>query len=127
MIDYQLIFSDKQTLAAGDSTNTLDQKYKWNQACGFLQVIGHGVTGATSVTVTLKESDDNSTWESRETQTFSDIAALNKGLTAMALLRPLKRYVKLTYAIGGTVSAGTITAYLTNKVTSPSVYPTNRV
>lgn len=127
MIDAQLIFSDKQTLAAGDSTNTLDQKYKWNQACGFLQVIGHGVTGATSVTVTLKESDDNSTWESRETQTFGDIAALNKGLTAMALLRPLKRYVKLTYAIGGTVSAGTITAYLTNKVESPSVYPTNRV
>lgn len=125
-LDAQLLFSDKQTFAAADSTNTLDQKYKFNSAAGFVQIIGHGITGATSVTVTVKESDDGTTWVNRETQTFSDMAAVNSGQCAIALNKPIKRFVKLTYANGGTVTAGTITAFLTNRIVSPSVYPVNR-
>lgn len=126
MIDYQLLFSDKQTFAAADSTNTLDQKYKFNNAGGFIQIIGHAITGATAITVTVKESDDGTTWINRETQTFSDMAAVNSGQCAIAMGKPLKRFCKLTYAATGTVSGGTITAFLTNRITSPSVYPTNR-
>lgn len=126
MIDFQLLFSDKQTLAAGDSTNTLDQKYEFNNAGGFIQIIGHNITGATGITVTVKESANGTTWVDRETQTFSDIAAVNAGQCAIAMGKPLKRFCKLTYAVAGTVSGGTVTAFLTNKITSPSVYPTKR-
>lgn len=126
MIDAQLLFSDKQTFAAADSTNTLDQKYKFNGTGGFLQIIGHGITGATAVTVTVKESDDGTNWISREVQTFSDIPAVNSGQCAIAIGKPLRRFVKLTYAATGTVTAGTITAFLTNNVENRSVYPTNR-
>lgn len=124
-MDKQLVFSDKQTLAAGDSTNTLDFKYKFNNTGGFLQLHGHGVTGSTAVTVTVKESDDGSTWADRETMTFAT-ADFNKGTCAIALAKPLKRYAKLTYALTGAITAGTVTAFLTNVIESPNIYPTNR-
>jgi len=126
MIDSQLIYSDKQTLAAGDSTNTIDFKYKYNGTGGFIQLIGHQVAGATGITVTVKDSDDGSTWRDRETQTFNDINALNSSQCAIALARPLRRFTKLTYAVAGTVSGGSITAFITNQVESPSIYPVNR-
>lgn len=126
MIDAQLLFSDKQTFAAADSTNTIDQKYDFNNAGGFIQIIGHGIAGATAITVTVKESDDGSTWVNRETQTFSDMAAVNAGQCAIAMGKPLKRFCKLTYAATGSITGGTVTAFLTNKIISPSVYPTKR-
>lgn len=125
MIDKNLLFSDKQTLAAADSTNTIDWKYKFNGACGFLQLIGFGITGATAVTVTVKDSPDGTTWTSRETQTFTT-ADMNSGQAAIAMSKPLQRYAKLTYALTGTITAGVITAFLTNTLERASIYPTNR-
>lgn len=126
MIDKNLMYSDKQTLAAADSTNTIDFKYKFNGTGGFLQLVGFGITGATAVTVTVKESVDGTTWVSREVQTFTT-ADVNSGQAAIALAKPLQRFSKLTYALGGTITAGVITAFITNTLERASIYPVNRV
>ena len=126
MIDSQLIYSDKQTLATGDSTNTIDFKYKWNKTGAFLQLIGHGITVATAVQVTVKDSDDGVTFTDREVQTFT-VANIMAGQCAIALARPLKRFTKLTYTVTGAPGAGSaITAFITEALSSPSIYPSNR-
>lgn len=124
-IDSQLLYSDKQTLAAADSTNTIDLKYKFNGTAGFLQLIGFGITGATAVTVTIKDSPDGVTFTSRETQTFTT-ADTNSGQAAIALAKPLQRFSKLSYTLTGTITAGVITAFITNTLERASIYPTNR-
>lgn len=126
MIDKNLMYSDKQTLAAADSTNTIDFKYKFNGTGGFLQLVGFGITGATAVTVTVKDSVDGATWISRETQTFTT-ADVNSGQAAIALAKPLQRFSKLSYALTGAITAGVITAFITNTLERASIYPVNRV
>lgn len=126
MIDKNLMYSDKQTLAAADSTNTIDFKYKFNGTGGFLQLVGFGITGATAVSVTVKDSVDGTTWISRESQTFTT-ADVNSGQAAIALAKPLQRFSKLTYALTGTITAGVITAFITNTLEHASIYPVNRV
>lgn len=123
MYDKQLEFSSKQTLAAADSTNTLNLGHPYNGTGGFIEFIGHGITSAvTGVTVTVKDSVDGVTFANRESITFTDIAALNDGLASLSLSKPLRQYVKLTYAVTGT-PAGSISAFITNSVNRPNIYP----
>ena len=124
MYDKQLEFSDKQTLAAADSTNTLNLIHPYSGTCGFVEFIGHNIGAlVTGVTVTVKDCDTAAgTYVARETITFNDIKALNKGLAALSLSKPLRQYVKLTYAVTGTAS-GAISAYITNVLSRPNIYP----
>lgn len=123
MYDKQTTFSEKQTLAAADSTNTLNLIHPFNGSCGFIEFIGHGIGAAvTGVTVTVKDSADGTTFANRETIAISDIEALNKGYASLSINKPLRQYVKLTYAVTGTAS-GQISAYLTNSIERPNIYP----
>lgn len=123
MEDKQLVLSDKQTLAAADSTNTINLIHPYSGTCGFIEFIGHKIGAAvTGVTVTVKDSADGTTFASRESITFSDIKALNKGLASLSVSKPLRQYVKLSYTVAGTAS-GSITAYITNDINRPSIYP----
>lgn len=123
MEDKQLVLSDQQTLAAADSTNTINLIHPYNGTAGYIEFIGHQIESAvTGITVTVKDSADGVTFASRETITITDIKALNKGYASLSLSKPLRQFVKLTYAVTGTAS-GKITAYITNKITNPSIYP----
>lgn len=124
MYDKQLEFSDKQTLAAADSTNTLNLIHPYNGTGGFIEFIGHGITsGVTGVSVTVKDcATEGGTYVARETINFTDIKALNKGIASLSLSKPLRQYVKLTYAVTGT-PAGKISAYITNVLNRPNIYP----
>lgn len=123
MEDLQLVLSDKQTLAAADSTNTLNLIHPYSGTSGFIEFVGHKVGPlVTAVTVTVKDSANGTDFVARESITITDIKALNKGLASLSISKPLRQYVKLTYAVTGT-AAGQISAYITNKINSPSIYP----
>ncbi len=123
MEDNQLVLSDKQTLAAADSTNTINLIHPYSGTCGFVEFIGHGIGAlVTGITVTVKDSADGTTFVAREAINFTDIKALNKGLASLSISKPLRQYVKLTYAVTGAAS-GAISAYITDKINRPNIYP----
>lgn len=115
LIDRLLQFSDKQTIAAGASTNTLDTKFK-TVGTASLPICLQGQTvapSAATVTVTVEHSDDNSTFVPAATSKAFKAAELNKGAFFYAN-SATKRYVRLSYAVSGTPT-GTITAWLGNE------------
>lgn len=115
LVDHLLQFSNKQTIAAGNSTNTLDTVHKSVGTAGLpLCLQGHLLSpdGAT-VTVTIEHSDS-------ETSGFTTVASskaftaaeLNKGAYFMAN-HASKRFIRLKYAVTGTPT-GAISAWLGN-------------
>lgn len=123
MEDSQLVLSDKQTLASADSTFTLNLVHPYNGTCGYIEFIGHAIgAGVTGVTVTVKDSANGTDFVARESIALTDIKALNKGFASLSISKPLRQYVKLTYAVTGTAS-GAISAFITNEINRPNIYP----
>ena len=65
LVDHLLQFSDKQAIAAGNSTNTLDTVHKSVGTAGLPVCLqGHIVAPSNAtVTVTLQESNDGTTFK----------------------------------------------------------------
>lgn len=116
LVDHLLLFSEKQALASGNSTNTLDCIHK-NVGTAGLPIIlkGHSILPTTvTVAVKLQHSDSEATG-------FTDVAAskaysvaeLAKG-TYFPVTTDTKRYLRLVYTVTGTVTGGTISAYIGN-------------
>lgn len=115
LVDKLLQFSDKQAIAAGASTFTLDTIYKTVGTAGLPVCLqGHVVAPANAtVTVTLQHSDDNVTFTTAATSKAFTAAELNKG-TFFYVNSATKRYVRLSYAVAN-APTGTISAWLGNK------------
>ncbi|WPQ00809.1 hypothetical protein SOI75_06910 [Acinetobacter pittii] len=115
LVDKLLQFSDKQAIAAGASTFTLDTVHKSVGTAGLpICLQGHVVGPANAtVTVTLQHSDDNVTFTTAATSKAFTAAELNKG-TFFYANSATKRYVRLQYAVAN-APTGTISAWLGNK------------
>lgn len=115
LVDHLLQFSDKQTIAAGASTNTLDTVHKSVGTAGLpICLQGHVVAPANAtVTVTLQESDDGTTFTSAAASKAFSAAELNKG-TFFYVNSATKRFIRLSYAVAN-APTGTISAWLGNQ------------
>lgn len=123
LVDSLLTFSDKQALATGNSSNTLDTKFKSTGAVGTpIIMFGHGITPNTvTVMARLQHSDDNSTFTDASTSKAFSVAELAKGQAFYAPAN-LKRYLRVVYTVTGTVTAGQISAFMGNKQDVPATY-----
>lgn len=122
--DSQLFLADKKAVGASVTTDVIDLVHPYNDdACGYLQLVGHKIVGATSVTITLQDSPDNSTFTNRETVTSSNLVDINKGNVHVGLGKPLHRYVRAVVAIAGDGATGSFSAFLTDKISRENHYP----
>ncbi|EHU1613539.1 hypothetical protein A0118_RS02495 [Acinetobacter baumannii] len=115
LVDKLLQFSDKQAIAAGTSTFTLDTVYKSVGTAGLPVCLqGHVVGPANAtVTVTLEESDDGTTFKAAAASKAFTAAELNKG-TFFYVNNATKRFIRLSYAVAN-APTGSISAWLGNK------------
>lgn len=123
LVDYLLTFSDKQALATGNSTTTLDTKAKSTGDAGVpIILFGHNLAPSNlTVAVKLQHSDDNSAFtDAAASKTFS-VAELANGRAFYAPVS-LKRYIRLAYTVTGTVTTGAITAFMGNAQDIPANY-----
>lgn len=124
LVDRLLQFSDKQALASGNSTNVLDTKFKNVGTAGLPVVLkGHSILPTTvTVSVKLQHSD-------AEASGYTDVCAskdftvaeLAKG-TYFPVTTNTKRFIRLVYTVTGTVTGGTISAYIGNAADMRSDY-----
>ena len=117
LVDFLSMFSNEQTLsgASVDSTKTIDlKKAGLSENGGWIYVRNVGaVTGLS--TVTLKGSDNNSTFANLVTVPVTD---LTDGVGVnLPLPQGLPRYLKMVYA--GTSMSGKVSAGFTLRVDSP--------
>lgn len=116
ILDKELIFADKQSIAAaGASTNVVDQGAAGDSYNALWLIVN--VTTATTGTLGFDlETDDNSDFTSA-TKLLS-IAAANRTATGNIfkgrLPKGCERYLRVLWT--GTVSAGNMTAFLTKDV-----------
>ena len=117
LVDFLSMFSNEQTLsgASVDSTKTIDlKKAGLSENGGWIYVRNVGaVTGLS--TVTLKGSDNNSTFANLVTVPVTDLT--DGGGVNIPLTQGLPRYLKLAYA--GTSMSGKVSAGFTLRVDSP--------
>ena len=117
LVDFLSMFSNEQTLsgASVDSTKTIDlKKAGLSENGGWIYVRNVGaVTGLS--TVTLKGSDNNSTFANLVTVTVTDLT--DGGGVNLPLPQGLPRYLKMVYA--GTFMSGKVSAGFTLRVDSP--------
>ena len=117
LVDFLSMFSNEQTLsgASVDSTKTIDlEKAGLSENGGWIYVRNVGaVTGL--ATVTLKGSDNNSTFANLVTVPVTDLT--DGGGVNLPLPQGLPRYLKMVYA--GTSMSGKVSAGFTLRVDSP--------
>ena len=117
LVDFLSMFSNEQTLsgASVDSTKTIDlKKAGLSENGGWIYVRNVGaVTGLS--TVTLKGSDNNSTFANLVTVPVTDLT--DGGGVNLPLPQGLPRYLKMVYA--GTSMSGKVSAGFTLRVDSP--------
>lgn len=114
LVDYLLLFSDKQALASGNSTNTLDTKFKSVGTAGLPVCLkGHGIAPNTiTVAVKLQHSDtEGGTYTDVSTSKAFSVAELAKG-AYFPVTTNTKRFIRLAYTVTGTVTAGSISAWI---------------
>ena len=122
--DSQLYLLDKVAVSASITSEVIDLKFPYNDdACGYLQVLGQNVTGATDVKVSIEDSQDNTTFTARESLESTSLTDLNKGRVRVGLSKPLHRYVRIKVTVTGDSLGGTLSAFLTDKVDNHNVYP----
>lgn len=124
ILDNQLELSDGQaetTVAAHDSDNIIDQGVASDAAKEMYLIIqvDEAVTsgGAATVTFSLQDSPDNSTYTAKWTSAAIGKATLVAGyqVVAMRLPQDMNRYIKVVYTIGTAVlTAGSFSAFLTD-------------
>ncbi|MDC4522602.1 hypothetical protein OHW69_03785 [Acinetobacter baumannii] len=114
LVDHLLQFSDKQTIAVGASTNTLDTVHKSVGTAGLPVCLqGHVVGPANAtVTVTLEDSADGTTFTAAAASKAFTAAELNKG-TFFYVNSATKRFIRLSYAVAN-APTGKISAWLGN-------------
>ncbi|MFU8927758.1 Bbp16 family capsid cement protein [Acinetobacter puyangensis] len=124
LVDHLLQFSDKQALATGNSTNTLDTKFK-NVGTAGLPVIlkGHSIAPSSiTVAVKLQHSDTEAgTYTDVSTSKAFSAAELAKG-SYFPVTTNTKRFIRLAYTVTGTVTAGAISAWIGNEADMRSDY-----
>lgn len=116
LVDRLLQFSDKQALASGNSTNVLDTKFKNVGTAGLpILVKGHTLAPDTlTVAVKLQHSDaEASGYTDVSTSKAFSVAELAKG-SYFPVTTNTKRYLRLVYTVTGTVTTGTISAWIGN-------------
>ncbi|ELY3911566.1 TPA: Bbp16 family capsid cement protein [Acinetobacter baumannii] len=115
LVDKLLQFSDKQAIAAGASTFTLDTVHKSVGTAGLpICLQGHVVGPANAtVTVTLEESADDTTFTAAAASKVFKAAELNKG-TFFYVNSATKRFIRLSYAVAN-APTGSISAWLGNE------------
>lgn len=116
--DAETMFSDGQTIAAGNSTNTVELPKGDVGRGGYpprLQVVVKDVVGTGGLNVQVQTSDNSSMAGAVNVATYhiasDDLLRGGPVLTA-ALPTGCKRYMRLGYSLGGTLSSGTLTAGL---------------
>lgn len=116
LVDNLLLFSEKQALASGNSTNVLDTKFK-NVGTAGLPILlkGHSISPNTiTVSVKLQHSDaEASGYVDVATSKAFSVAELAKG-SNFPVTTNTKRYLRLVYTVTGTVTTGTISAWIGN-------------
>lgn len=135
ILDKLLQYSDKQAVTVtAVSTNVVDAGPTKNAAIGrdlgagtplFLMVtLSQTFVGGTSLTATLQDSADNTT--------FADVASLGviplASLTAGKIYQvgfpvPTRRYTRVNYTVVGTMTAGLVSAHLVDGINFPFSYP----
>lgn len=124
LLDQNAILSNNQTVSTtAASTNVIDMKAAGNAVPGALFAVVRTETafaGATSIVVALQTSDA-SNFASADTLlsvtlTGTQLANATKQLAALAVPAGIKRYVRAYYTVTGTVTAGSLSCFLTDCV-----------
>lgn len=130
MMDKQLVFCEKKVATATFQSDTIDFGHAYpttglndRPLYVVIRAVGTAVAGTGTLTVAVESSADGSTSWAAELSTGALTAAqLNAGV---AFPMPLqhKRYVRLNCTVGGSLSAGTVMAYLSDVVSLPMNIP----
>lgn len=117
IIDRDFMFSNALELTKASTSSTVIDTQAEGDAIGqeltFHNVINEEFAGATSLTIKIQSSEDNSTWNDAVISPAIPGAELTKGADVFSVRVPkgLKRYIRLAYTIAGTNTAGKITSF----------------
>lgn len=119
IMDSLLVFSKAQAVTStADSTNILDFGAAGDAVGQELTLevrTSAAYSGTGTLQVTLNTSADKSTWTPVVLSPAVKVSDLGAGGTVFKVRTPqgLKQYAKLSYTVSGTISAGTINAFMT--------------
>lgn len=124
LLDQNAVLSDGQEItASAASQNVIDLGAAGNAAAGALFAVCRvekGFTGLTALTVALQTSDTEAFSAPVELASVTPAAAgLGKDgqlIFAAAVPAGLKRFVRAYYTVTGTVTAGSVSCFLTDAV-----------
>jgi hypothetical protein len=117
MFDMNMLLSHKQVLAgSGDSANGYDRLLNGDDIHRVMSLVVfvNALAGSGTVTVKLMHSADGEEW----TEAWSSGAktAAVSELVKAPLPTGLKRYLKLNYTLGGSITSATVTGGITDSV-----------
>lgn len=123
MFDMNMLLSYKQRLtASGDSAEGYDRLLNGDDINRVMSLVVYlnSITGSGAITVTLKHSADGVTWTDVWTS-GAKTAAVGE-LVKAPLPTGLKRFLKLTYTLGSTLTEVVVTGGITDNDEVPCGY-----
>lgn len=130
MMDKQLVFCEGQSVTATFQSGKIDFGHAYpttglNDRPLFvvIQSVGTAVAGSGTLTVAIESSaDGSSSWTPELSSGALTAAQINAGV---ALPMPIKhkRYLRLNCTVGGSLTAGTVSAFLSDAINVPMNIP----
>lgn len=117
IIDRDNMFSNNKTITSSTTSDVIDLGAAGDalgQELTFHAIVGTTFTGLSSLAVKIQTSDNNSSWTDSVAGPAVPVAELVAGKDVFCVRVPqgLKRYVRLSYTVSGTATAGTITSFM---------------
>lgn len=121
ILDANLIFSKEQAVTADADSSVIDLGQAGDavgQELTIRAVVSESFAGLTGLSIVLKTSADKASWNDVILTPSIPVAKLTMGAEVFCLRVPkgLQRYVKLSYDVTGTGSAGKITAFMSKEI-----------
>lgn len=121
ILDAKLMFSKEQEVTESVDSNVIDLDQPGDavgQELTIRTVVSATFAGLTSLSITLKTSADSVTWKDVIMVPAVSAADLTKGAEVFSIRVPkgLQRYVKLSYTVTGTGTAGKLTAFMSKEI-----------
>ena len=121
ILDAKLMFSKEQEVTKSVDSNVIDLDQPGDavgQELTIRTVVAATFAGLTSLSITLKTSADNVEWKDVIMVPAVSAADLTKGAEVFSIRVPkgLRRYVKLSYTVTGTGTAGKLTAFMSKEI-----------
>jgi hypothetical protein len=121
IMDKELVFSDNQRITSTTSSTAIDLKAPGDavgQELNIRVIVTEAFAGLSTLQINIQTADTTAGLATVLSTAAIPLAQLTRGAELLCIRVPkgLRRYIRLTYTVGGTASAGAVTAFMSKEL-----------